>query len=862
MLNRNDASDLAQLLGLLPHYQSPKERFDELLCAKSGHLASWNQILVGSALDEESDDPSESVRERWNRAKKNLVEITGMPSEGDVRRNSEVDPIPLIFPASDWEVLADGVAQRARLLDHILKDVYGPQTLLTRGLLPPELVFGHDGYLPAMRGSVAPDRSMLTLYAAQLYRDPSGRWLVMADRTQGPSGGGYSVENRIAISAVLPREFREMMVHRAAPFFAALRDSMNRNAIAYGREDSTMVLLSPGVHSSAYFEDAYLARYLGYTIAQGEDLTVRGGGVFIKTLTGLKRVSNILRRMRDNDCDPLELVANSAGVPGLCQAARDRQVSIENQLGSGWAEQPALQKFLPKICEAVFNEQLKLPSVATYWCGDDEDYQFVLANKEQLVLRSAFAKERERDIPAVFSKLGAIERKRISTSLARDPWKWVATPAPQCSTAPCWNDDNVVAWPFVLRVFATAIDSKFQVLSSGIARVGPASERLTDSLNSGLMSKDVWVLGDSPVAPTTLRQKPKTSFELRRSTFDLPSRVAEQMHWLGRWTARSEGIVRHVRFCANRLSAERESENLPALSQVIAAIEGKPLFSESPTSLKDLYDLLCDRLVKICFNAGDSSLLPNALVGVVRNASCLRDRLSRDSWLILSRMDIESVFDGDEPQFPDVAPALNQLLNQLTAFAGLASESMTRGPGWHFLQIGRRVENLLYQVQLIESLVVPVLPRLGAILEALLEIMDSAITYRYRYLMNLEIEPVLDLLLLDPTNPRSMLYQFVQLDEHLDALTPLDIDGLSEQRANLQECQNFMQLLDMRDLTFATALRKSSQSLTENEAYEIRHELGRLMTAVSTALGGMADYLTNRFFTHTSAVQLGAVTKP
>jgi uncharacterized circularly permuted ATP-grasp superfamily protein/uncharacterized alpha-E superfamily protein len=861
MVNRDEANELSQLRRLLPHYRSEHHAYDELLAADTGHLKSWLRLLAGGE-DHEQMRPvatltPEDVCRKWERVKKRLLEYTEAAGESDKRRNAEVDPIPVIMPEEQWSHLAKGIAQRAHLLDLILRDLYGPQELLLRGVIPPELVYGHQGYLGAMRGSIVESQPMLTLYAAQLCRDVHGQWHVLADRTQGPSGAGYSVENRIAISGVLPHEFRDMLVQRSAPFFAALRDSMNRHAIPCD-ELALMVLLSPGVHSSAYFEDAYLARYLGYTLAQSQDLTVRGGRVFLKTLAGLKRVSNILRRVPDLECDPLELVPSAIGVPGLCQAARDRQVTVANHLGCGWAEQPALMAVLPKLCRVLLDEELLLPSWPTWWCGDKDSYQFVEHHASGLVLRDAFAKKI--DASRTMESFSHAEQARMLEKLRRQPWRWIATKPPNYSTTPCWHRHQVVAWPMVLRVFATHVQGKYEVLPSGIGRVGAIPDQLNETLVSGQMSKDLWILGQRPVPMSSLRRPPTSSLEVRRTSFDLPSRVAEELHWLGRWTARAEGLVRHARYCARRLSEERDTDNLPIVQEVIEALDVTIPNVLKEASEGNLYEQLQQALVDFCFNQSQVHALGNALIGSRRNATYIRDRLSRDSWQIISRLETNEAATQVEPAFGDVAPLLNHLLNQLTAFAGLVAESMTRGPGWLFLDIGRRLERIQQQIHLIEKLLIGGQGRTVPVLEAMLDIMDSSITYRYRYLMNIEIGPVLDLLLLDQANPRSMVFQFMKLEEHLLALTSLDREGLTEQRARIQSCLSLLQLAEIADLTAVNPAQVTTAAVAPVNEYGL--ELMRLMTEFTTVIEGLAEYITNRFFAHTKAThQLGENTR-
>ncbi len=864
MENAAETNELSRLVELIPHFRAPSNTFDEVFSRVDGQARAWYRLLIGQSLSVSSSGTNSKpltprdVTERWQTAKEQLQEHAATVFESVTHRNSEVDPIPFIIDGNQWQFLSKGIAQRARLLDRILRDVYGPQTLLEKGLLPHELVYGTHAYLGAMRGTLLPDRPMLSLYAAQLCRDVTGTWYVLADRTQGPSGGGYSVENRIALSRVLPEEFRDMLVQRSAPFFTSLRDSMNRSAVSC-QGDSWMVLMSPGIRSSTYFEDAYLARYLGYTLAQSNDLTVRGGQVFLKTLGGLKRVSNILRRVPDQECDPLELAASAIGVPGLCQAVRDHQVAISNHLGSGWAEIPALMAILPRLCHELLDEDLILPSWPTWWCGDPSARQFVESQKESMIFRNAFEKRKETGY--LRHRLDPIQTTSESSKRPPYPWEQIASRVVPFSTTPCWLDNQVVGLPMVMRVFATSVEGDYQVLPGGIARVGQASHPLDESLSSGQMSKDVWVLGDSPVPITSLRRPPQSSLELRRTSFELPSRVADELYWLGRCSERAAGMVRHARFCANRLSGEIDLDVLPVLSHVVDALEEIEVSVKRDVPASDLLAALRAKLVDFVFSGGNSSL-PGTLIGVRRNASLIRDRLSSDSWHFLSRLEIEPVT-YSEYTLSDVQPKLSHLLDSLTAFAGLVVESMTRGPGWLFLDMGRRIERMQHQLRLINQLLVPVYPRITPLLEAMLDIMDSSITYRYRYLMNIEIGPVLDLLLQDQSNPRSMVFQLLQLDEHLEALLEVDNEGISIQRNSIQECLDLLLIADINDATFSHPTPSEwKSSATGPHTLETRLDLARLSRKISNALSELAEYLTKRFFTHTAHVQqLGKLTK-
>ncbi|MEI8018338.1 MAG: circularly permuted type 2 ATP-grasp protein, partial [Schlesneria sp.] len=357
---------------IVSQYQPPNQLFDEMLGSGGLVRPAWSR-LAQSLNDEGSAGLGRRSDQARHLLRENGVTYNVYGAAKDLERPWELDPIPLMIPIEEWKLLADALKQRARLSNRILADVYGSQELMQSGILPPNSLFEHPNYLLPCVGIKPPGGIFVHWYAAQLARDAHGQWIALGDRSQGPSGAGYAVENRIVISRTLPEEFQSLNVVRLASFFIALQNTLASLSRSH-RENPRVVLLSPGPKSSRYFEDVYLARYLGYTLVEGGDLTVRGDGVYLKTLGGLLEVDVIFRRMADGRCDPLELRPDSrAGIPGLIQVVRDGQVVVANALGSGFLEAPLLQAFLPAACRFLLGEDLKLPSVPTWWCGRNED---------------------------------------------------------------------------------------------------------------------------------------------------------------------------------------------------------------------------------------------------------------------------------------------------------------------------------------------------------------------------------------------------------------------------------------------------------------------------------------------------------
>lgn len=861
--------------GLQLGNESSKERGEE--GASEEGRPEWSMRQEYRRLFETSTTGADGLS-RWRGAKQTLMDhppaSTGQRIKAGAPQAWELDPIPVVLGSKDFETLANGIRQRFRLIDLLLRDVYGPQRLLKEGHLPTSLVFDAPGYLRAARNIVDhPDR-MLSLYAVQAFRSASGRWLVVADRTQGPSGGGHAVENRLAISRIHADNFQTMQVQRLAGFFSSLRSGLQEAPVRElgsregAQRDSThrergrergarTVLLSPGVQSPTYFEDAYLARYLGMTLTQTADLTVRGGNVYLKTLGGLVRVDSILRRLADRSCDPLEIdPTSSEGVPGLALSERMGNVHLANALGTGWCESPAVTAILPKLAPLLLGESLLLENAPMWWCGDEESFHWVRQNIDRLMIRDSFVRHSGNQIDG--SLLSAQDRKQLFSRMEKQPWAFVASERPCLSYVPTWSEQTIVARPAIFRFFACANRDRIEVLPGGVARVGKEPHELDESLASGSMSKDVWVLSDGPVKPTTLLSGNRQSVELKRSAMDLPSRVAEHLFWLGRFAERAEFMARHARYCMQQLTSDLSPEVLGAQWQVVRALSDQQLIpalqSEIDIALatqqmrKAVSEFLVDR------NRYDG--IAGAIDGILRNAENIRDRLSFDSWQIISKLDYSVLIPWATLRntVGDTLLILNQIIGLSSAFAGLASESMTRGPGWHFLDLGRRIDRAQNLLRLLDGLLVPV-PQSGVgsgsrrILESLLEICDSSMTYRYRYLMSYELGPVLDLLVVDQTNPRGLAFQFMQIVQHLDALNVGDKTELIEQRKRMSECRGALRLLDPDAIGEEIAVDNAT-------GLRSREHLRKRLDEFSKALTELGDFITRRFLTHTSVRQL------
>ena len=757
--------------GLFAGYQPPDGSYDETFGAGDEPRPHW-QVVV-EALENLG---ARELAHCWQQARRMIHEngvtynVYGDPQ--GMERPWELDPVPRVIGPAEWAGVEAALAQRARLLNALLADVYGPQRLLADGLLPPELVFAHPGFLRPCHGLEVPGGCHLHVYAADLARAPGGGWQVLADRSQSPAGAGYALENRQVLSTILPEVMRDCQVQRLASYFAALRQTLH-NIAPRRRDNPRVVLMTPGPYNETYFEHAFLARYLGYTLVEGGDLTVRDQSVYLKTLAGLQPVDVILRRLDDAFCDPLELhQASLLGCAGLLQAVRAGNVAVANALGSGWLESPALVPLLPDLCRRLLGEDLALPSAPTWWCGDPNGLAYVLDHLEELVVMPAFAASGREMMRG--ERLGRQERRNMADRIRARPFAYAAQEYLSLSSLPVWSGAGVQARQTVLRTYAVAAQDGYKIMPGGLTRVSASEGPPALSMQSDSGSKDTWVLCEGEPDTLTLLPPPGQPIALRRSGYEFPSRAADNLFWIGRHSERAEGLVRLARSLLIRLNDEsglKTSAAFPVLFGALSAWGFSHL--AEPDEHPDELASRAQALWTVLFDPQAPQSARSVLGTLHRAAASVRDYMTLESWRIITHLNED--FDAPAPehgalQVNDALALIDQTVTKLAAFSGLMEENMIRGPEWHFLDLGRRLERAAHTTGLLRGTLVDVDEKEGSVLEALLEIGDSSITYRSRYLTALQCAPVLDLLLTDDTNPRAVVYQVMRLAEHVDGL--------------------------------------------------------------------------------------------
>jgi uncharacterized circularly permuted ATP-grasp superfamily protein/uncharacterized alpha-E superfamily protein len=770
---------------LLADYPGVLGRFDEMLGADGRPRAHWSAMVEFLARAEPSRMRERIVAiEREIRDSGLTYNLYADPKGAE--RPWSLDALPLIVDADEWAGIETAVIQRARLLAAVLADLYGSQRLLADGAIPPRLVLGHSAFQRAVCNPGAGRAPALRVYAADLARSPDGRWWVLADRTQAPSGAGYAIENRLIVSRIFPRLFSQLHTRRLAGFFATLRDSLRADA-PEGDGPHLAVLLTPGPYNETHSEHSLLARYLGFTLAEGNDLTVRGGKVWLKTVEGLRRVHAILRRQDDDFCDPLELRADSAlGVPGLTDCVRRGSVLMANAIGSGVLESGALLGYLPALCSRLLGEPLAMPSVATWWLGEQAAFADARSRYRTLVFKPADPALRQE--PVFGPDLDPAQARSLFARIRRHPQTWIAQEMVTLSQAPIYDRrhaPHLVARAVGLRVFAVASGQDWSVMPGGLTRVAGTRDARVLSMQRGGASKDTWVLSAAPVngVLTLLRSTVTPDALVRSGAGSLASRAAEHLFWLGRYSERAEDAARLLRVALPRFSDDEESDR-PARGPVLALARALGVAVETAADETPEAGLLA-----AAFEAHRTGGLRTTLHQVQRTAFALRDRLSADHWRTIARVLNDPGFDAFR-ELPQAIALLDRVVNGMVTLSGFALDGMTRDAGWRFLSLGRRIERLR---AVCAALSIAARDGRASGLEWLLEFCDSTLTYRSRYLGAPEWLPVLDLLVRDETNPRSVAFQLKGLTSMLDkldlALTlrgagadlmPPRLDGLGE----------------------------------------------------------------------------------
>lgn len=828
--NRPVATRSTTLIDLLRAYRAPAGHYDELQQSPGVLRPHW-QGFAERAGDITPADLTQAQKRLTRQLHENGVTYN-LHATGAAPRAWALDTLPHIVPMNEWEQLERGLRQRARLLEAVAADVYGAQRLLADDVLPPAAVFGHPGFLRACHGIRPSSGTFLHLLAFDVARGPDGDWRVIETRSQAPSGAGYALENRLSVSQLFAQAFREQHVQLHAPFFRALRETLIETSPRDGGTPN-IVLLTPGPFNETYFEHAYLSRYLGFTLAEGADLTAREDHLFLKTVAGLRPVHAIVRRLDDDFCDPLELRTNSTlGVAGLVQAWRSGRLLLANALGMGVLESPLLPPFLPTICQRLFGESLALQSPELWWDDGEGRMDAGIARLAHTVIKPA---RPNADAPAVLGpSLDAAAQRTWADRLRADRGRYVLEEYVPLSHVPVWQSGKLESRAVMMRVFLVSDGhGDYKALPGGLSRIA-GTERPVVSGQRGGGSKDTWVLSDRPVERVSLLPGRLRAEDVVRSERMVSSRAAEHLFWMGRYAERAENGARLMRAILTRLhdgdgliaDGSRPIVEIGRRNGLLTApVDTAPApvaWSAQQFETELIRGLIDDRSIQsVAFNAAET----------VRVAGAVRDRLSTDNWRVLNRMSETLSRRGmRRPGLSESLELLDQVILSLVAIGGLEMAHMTRDDGWRFMSLGRHLERLLFVTTSVAEVSASEMTESPALLEWLLDVSDSIITYRARYMGRAEWLAVANLLLFDARNPRSAVFQLGKLSKHVPLLPAGDLDAL------------------VSTLDHLAAVRTTEP--TSGELFPRGDVLADFLERSEQAALQLSDALTLRYFSH------------
>jgi uncharacterized circularly permuted ATP-grasp superfamily protein/uncharacterized alpha-E superfamily protein len=699
-----------------------------------------------------------------------------LPDE-DEERIWPLCSLPIVIPQAEWRAIEAAMVQRADLLEAIAEDVHGDQSLVRDGDLPAAAVTGSPSFWRQLIGLKPAGGYHLRFMAVDLGRGPGGDWRVLADHTATPAGAGYALENRIALSRATGELYAEHNVLRLAPFFSDFRAGLVASA---ERVAPRMGLLTPGRYNPSYAEQAHLARYLGFILVEGADLDMRGGKLYVRTIEGLKRVDVLWRRLDARFLDPLAFdVHSQIGTPGLFDAFLAGNLVLANAPGVGVLESPALAAFLPELARKILNEDLKMPNIATWWCGQDSEREQVLERMHEMVIETAFAGQQPAGLPdgepILGSRLTPAAQKALLKGMDLRPQDYVGREVVKLSTTPAFNSARLEPRPFTIRVFlARDAEGRWQVMPGGFARLSNSGDVRAAVMGEGAFSADVCIISDQPVAPTTLIADPAGSRVIRQSGV-LPSRAADSLYWLGRYVERGKNTSRVIRETLGGSTVADSTLGTHNLIELLAKLlivwgAGAHAWKKAEG------DISIDALCRAALAGRDETGSVRAIATTVRGlAEGIRDRLSPDLWRMID--DLYRPSRDDAPG--NLIDRTVRQMDKFTALGGLAAEYMVQGAGWRFHDLGRRVERAIATSRMVRTFAGD--DAAGDQLSVLLDLADNQVTYRSRYQMGLARDPVRDLVALDPLNPRSLTFQTRIILEHIAALPVLRDDGMPEE---------------------------------------------------------------------------------
>ncbi|UAM99410.1 circularly permuted type 2 ATP-grasp protein [Polaribacter litorisediminis] len=832
---------------LFQKYFSDFKDYDEVLKSDMSINPNWTKLLTNFAQIGADDLAEKQNQIDWLLAENGVTYNVYNDPKG-LNRPWNLNIIPFIIEQKEWKGIEKGLQQRAELLNLILTDIYGKRELIKNKIVPPEIIYAHRGFLRNCDQIKYNTSKNLLIHSADLARGPDGRMWVVNDRSEAPSGMGYALENRFSIRRTVPNLFNHINVEQPSSYFKDFHQLLI-DAATNSKENPTIVILTPGPHNETYFEHAYLSSFLGYPLVKGYDLIVRDNKVFLKTLKGLIQVDVVLRRVDGAYTDPLELKGDSyLGVAGLLNVVRKQNVSILNPIGSGVLENPGLIPFMNSICKYFLKEDLILPQIASWWCGQEKERNFVLENLEKFVVKPIDRTNREHIyFCEVMSKkeLTALKKQILSR-----PYHYVAQEKISFSTAPNFHNNSLEPRKVVCRTFSVAKKDAYSVMPGGLVRVASEKEELRVSNQRGGTSKDFWITNSDSQEQSYNKRfhwHPSTSNSFS-SIENLPSNIAENLFWSGRYLARTLVTARYTRMVLNKMvdvqfsKLDADAKSLDILFQSITHLTSVFPGFTGENKKKALKDPLTEISI-ILFDNNKVGSLANSISSFSNSYYSLRNLWSKDMWRVFESMRKEwnDFKPENRKKIKSLVKLLDSIITKLIAFIGLIEESILVEQGLLLYFIGLQMEFSMMTIDKSRALLVVKHEEdvEYEILESLLDSHESLNIYRYSFKSYLNLENTINLILLDKSYARSLKYQLNRIKK--------DISKLPEKNIPIELTNSYLQISKACDLIENTNSLKLVS--TRNEQYT-RANLDTLLADLSSLIHDTTVSITDTYFNH------------
>jgi uncharacterized circularly permuted ATP-grasp superfamily protein/uncharacterized alpha-E superfamily protein len=813
--------------------------FDEMFNSNGAIKGHW--LEIANALEKAGIKQLEQKQFEidW-RLEDNGVTYNIYNDPDGINRKWNLDPIPFVLKEEEWDKVTRGLKQRAKLLDLIFKDIYSEQKLLKDGIIPPEIIFSHKGFIPEIVGFKNKDYYSLKFYAADISRGPDGKFWLINDRTSAPSGLGYAIENRLTMNSIANELYPNINTKKLASFIDGFK-KMLKTSTKKQQENPLIVLLTPGPHNETYFEHSYLSAFLDLALVQGEDLLARDNQIWLKNLNGLRKVDGILRRVDDRYCDPLELKNDSQlGVTGLLNVARNDNISIINPMGIGILENHGLNPFMKNICKYFLNEELILPQIATWWCGQESELEYVLKNITTLIIKKIDKTEKVETY--IGKNLMNQDIEKLKEKIKLFPQAYIGQEHINFSTVPSFTGNEIEPRNAILRSFSYLGENGYEVMNGGLVRVAASKDSLMFSGQKMGYSKDLWILGtDDAKVINPLSQRVYIDSKLE----NISTKRAENLFWLGRYINRAIITSRMVRFSLKNMINIHKLEGLDNTNLISKILNNAithltmtyPGFLElkDNTTINEMVSIIKDktRVGSLTFTL---NMLSNSNINV-------KNLLTIDAWRIFDKMHknwYSYTMQKNQPVREHINQ-INNLLIYLMAYKELIDESIFKEQGLILFDIGGKIEVSLLLVSKLRSLLTMKHEKMlqYEVIDSLLNSYESYNSYRAYYQSSLDLSNVIEFLIFNAKYPKSLIYIITELLGNLKELPKQkNSDYLSSCEEPIFKIYSKIKLSNP-----ATLLKIDDKQFL----YE---ELDSFLSEISVLLIKSSDELTNTYFSH------------